>query len=80
MVCFLKTLQYLCVLCIVLMPFIAQYFMLDDLFADRRLYELLNRIEGMPSVSEPEKFSFWVRLLLAPCYCTTRFSYYHIDM
>lgn len=47
-----------CVLC---MPkSIAHHFRLGDSLSDRRLYELLNRIEGMPSVSEPEKFSFWV--------------------
>lgn len=34
--------------------------------SDQRLYELLNRIEGMPSVSEPEKFSFWVANLMHP--------------
>ncbi|KAG0559705.1 hypothetical protein KC19_10G124700 [Ceratodon purpureus] len=32
--------------------------------SDRRLLELLNRTEGMPSVREPERFSFWVANLL----------------
>lgn len=31
---------------------------------DRRLAELLNRTESMPSIAEPERFSFWVGNLL----------------
>ena len=32
----------------------------SGIFADRRLAELLNRTESMPSIAEPERFSFWV--------------------
>ena len=32
----------------------------SGIFADRRLADLLNRTESMPSIAEPERFSFWV--------------------
>uniref|UniRef100_A0A7I4AXZ7 Uncharacterized protein n=1 Tax=Physcomitrium patens TaxID=3218 RepID=A0A7I4AXZ7_PHYPA len=32
--------------------------------SDRRLLEMLNRTEGMPSASDPERFSFWVANLM----------------
>lgn len=32
----------------------------SGIFSDRRLAELLNRTESMPSIAEPERFSFWV--------------------
>lgn len=42
----------------------------SGIFSDRRLAELLNRTESMPSIAEPERFSFWVCVLRSsPCRC-----------